>query len=431
MDNLREIARDGLNELLKAGAGKAACSLTLIDKQELNVDLGEPNLLRTIFDASVNLVAIKDQKKGSTAVNRTDRSALRQAAADVLAIATAAAPDEAHDIAEAQPPAEFSSGGSRPDLDKMYSRMKELLREVGARYPRVVIRQAILDFTRTKKYFLNSNGVDFVTSKGIYRCLVFFCSREGERISSFNITGFSLKDLEQELLDCGSLDTLLRQSTEQITTHPLQGKFTGEVIITPDCLEDLIGFLTGAISDGPFISGTSIYRDKLNRQVAAPLFSLHSRPLDNEICDGYFVTADGYAARNSTIVEKGVLKSFLLSLYGSRKTGRPRAANDGGAYVVDPGETDFSDMVRSVEKGILLARFSGGEPSENGDFAGVAKNSYLIEGGEIKYPLSESMISGNFAELLMNITAVSRERINFGNAILPWISASGVTVSGK
>jgi len=33
--------------------------------------------------------------------------------------------------------------------------------------------------------------------------------------------------------------------------------------------------------------------------------------------------------------------------------------------------------------------------------------------------------------LLMNITAVSRERINFGNAILPWISASGVTVSGK
>ena len=257
---------------------------------------------------------------------------------------------------------------------------------MGPGTPRVVIRQAILDFTRTKKYFLNSNGVDFVTSKGIYRCLVFFCSREGERISSFNITGFSLKDLEQELLDCGSLDTLLRQSTEQITTHPLQGKFTGEVIITPDCLEDLIGFLTGAISDGPFISGTSIYRDKLNRQVAAPLFSLHSRPLDNEICDGYFVTADGYAARNSTIVEKGVLKSFLLSLYGSRKTGRPRAANDGGAYVVDPGETDFSDMVRSVEKGILLARFSGESPARTAILRAWPKTATSSKAGRSNTP---------------------------------------------
>ena len=89
----------------------------------------------------------------------------------------------------------------------MYSRMKEMLREIAARYPQVMVRQAILDFTRTENYFLNSNGVDFVTRKGIYRCMVFFSSREGERVSSFNITGFSLKDLEQSLLGCGSLDT--------------------------------------------------------------------------------------------------------------------------------------------------------------------------------------------------------------------------------
>jgi PmbA protein len=431
MENLKQIVRDGLDELLKAGADKARCSLTLTDKHELNVDLGEFSLLRTTFDTSVDLAAIKDAKKGSTAINRSDRPALRQAAADVLDIAAASAPDEAHDIAAAGPPAEFSSGSSRPDPDKMYSRMKEMLREIAARYPQVMVRQAILDFTRTENYFLNSNGVDFVTRKGIYRCMVFFSSREGERVSSFNITGFSLKDLEQSLLGCGSLDTLLRQSTEQIVTQPLQGKFVGEVIITPDCLGDLLGFLTGAIGDGPLISGTSIYRDQLDQQIAAPNFSLHSRPLSDEICDGYFVTADGYAAQNCTIVENGVLKSFLLSLYGSRKTGRPRAVNDGGAFVVDPGETAFDDMVSSVKKGILLARFSGGDPNENGDFAGVAKNSYLIEDGEIKDPLSESMISGNFAEMLKNITAISRERIDFGNAILPWIAVSGVTVSGK
>jgi PmbA protein len=41
------------------------------------------------------------------------------------------------------------------------------------------------------------------------------------------------------------------------------------------------------------------------------------------------------------------------------------------------------------------------------------------------------MISGNIAEMLRSITAVSRERIDFGMAIMPWISMPGVTVSGK
>lgn len=431
MEKAKKIARDGLNALLKAGAEKAQCRFTQTTTDELNVDLGELSLLRTTFDTRVDLAAIKERKKGSTSLNRSDGAALQEAAAAVIGVAAASAPDEAHEIAAAQPPAEFRAGASRPDREKIYQRMKELLYEIGLRYPRIMVRQAILDFTRTESSFLNSNGVDFFTGKGIYRVSVFFSSREGERVSSFNITGFSLKDLERSLLDCGSLDTLLRQSTEQLVTRPLQGKFVGQVIITPDCLGDLLGFLTGAIGDGPLISGTSIYRDRLESLIAAPTFTLHSRPAGGEIGDGYFVTADGYAAGDCTIVEKGILKSFLLSLYGSRKTGFPRAVNDGGAFVVDPGETAVEEMVRSVKRGILLARFSGGVPGENGDFAGVAKNSYLIEDGEIKYPLSETMIAGNFAGIFKNITAVSREQIDFGSAILPWVAASGVTVSGK
>ncbi|NLA10763.1 MAG: TldD/PmbA family protein [Firmicutes bacterium] len=431
MEKPTEIAREGLAALLGAGAEKAQCRFTQTTTDELNVDLGECSLLRTTFDTHIDLAAIKDRRKGSTSLNRSGGPALQEAAAAVIGLAAASAPDEAHEIAPAQPAAVFTAGASRPDRDKLYSRLKELLHEIGARYPRIMVRQAILDFTRTESALVNSNGVDFVTRKGIYRASVFFSSREGERVSSFNITGFSSRDLERSLLECGSLDTLLRQSTEQLVTRPLQGKFVGEVIITPDCLGDLLAFLSGAIGDGPLISGTSIYRDRLGKRIAAPVFSLHSRPAGGEICDGYFVTADGYAAGDLTIVENGVLKSFLLSLYGSRKTGLPRAVNDGSAFVVDPGETAFEEMVRSVKRGLLLARFSGGVPGESGDFAGVAKNSYLIEDGEIKYPLSETMIAGNFAEIFKSITAVSRERIDFGSALLPWVAASGVTVSGK
>ncbi len=45
--------------------------------------------------------------------------------------------------------------------------------------------------------------------------------------------------------------------------------------------------------------------------------------------------------------------------------------------------------------------------------------------------LDETMVSGNFQELLRNIHAVSRERINFGDSSYPFVAASGVTISSK
>ncbi|HHW19027.1 MAG TPA: TldD/PmbA family protein [Firmicutes bacterium] len=431
MRDPKKLAKSGLDALLKAGAEKAQCLLSLTDKHEMNVDAGELSLFRTTFDTRLSMTAIKGQKKGSSSVNKADSESIEKAAAEALAIADASQPDEANDIAAYQVPQEFSAGSDSPDFDRMHYRLKELLNTVRARYPKIVLRQAYLDFTRERRYLVNSNGVDFVSTKGVYRCFIIFSSRDGEKVSSFNYTGVAMKDLEKEIIECGSIDILLRQSTEQIITRSVGTKFVGDVIVAPDCLEDVLGFLTASISDRPVISGTSIYKDKLNQPVASPLLTVHSKPVSDEICDGYFLTQDGYAARNSTIVDRGILRTFLLSLYGSRKTGKERSVNDGRAFVVEPGHTSFEDMVKAVKKGILLVRFSGGRPNENGDFAGVAKNSYYIEDGEIKYPISETMISGNFAQMLRNITAVSSERIDYGFAVLPWVAFSGVVISGK
>ncbi len=52
-------------------------------------------------------------------------------------------------------------------------------------------------------------------------------------------------------------------------------------------------------------------------------------------------------------------------------------------------------MVISIDRGLLLCRFSGGNPFSSGDFSGVAKNSYYIENGEVKYPVSKTVVTGN------------------------------------
>jgi PmbA protein len=177
------------------------------------------------------------------------------------------------------------------------------------------------------------------------------------------------------------------------------------------------------------ISGTSIYEGKAGEIVASPHLSLHAMPLSDDMASGYWITGDGYKANNSTIVDKGQLLTYLLSLYGANRMGLPRAVNSGGCYVVDAGAQEYESMIGDVSEGILITRFSGGRPNDRGDFSGVAKNSYYIKDGKLAYPIKETTVSGNLATLLQSIDAVSRERLNFGNSILPWVKATGITVS--
>ena len=271
--------------------------------------------------------------------------------------------------------------------------------------------------------------MDITATTGFYSFRATVTAKDGKNSSSMNGSGIYAQQIKQPLYQYADMDAVLKETTEQINTQPLPSKFAGEVIVAPSCLPDFVAFLTGHLRDHYLITENSIFKDKLNEPIADGKFTLHSKPVSDELEAGYFFTDDGHVTQNSTIIEKGVLRTFLLTLYGANKTGRERAVNNGHFFVVDPGNIEFVEMVKSVKKGILLHRFSGGYPSENGDFSGVAKNSYYIEDGEIKYPLIETMVSGNIADLLQSIKNISRERINYGWGIYPWMQVDGVTIS--
>ena len=99
--------------------------------------------------------------------------------------------------------------------------------------------------------------------------------------------------------------------------------------------------------------------------------------------------------------------------------------------VVDAGDKTLDEVISTVNKGIIMGGFSGGEPGVNGDFSGVAKNSFLIENGKIKCALSETMVNGNLAEMFNNIRAISKEQICDGGSVLPYIAVDGIVISGK
>lgn len=431
MSDRKQIAKYCIDALLNGGAQKAQCALHDNTKHELYVDGGEISLLRTTTSTSVSLTGIVDDRKGSTSISKTDAESLDCAVQSVIEFAKASNPDTANDISAKHSAMTFQAGPEEPDLELMYDRIRSLLDHAHSNYPTLLLNELSLEFVFNNSYFLNSNSVDFVANQGRYDCSICFASKDGKKASSLNYTGFSARDLDRPLHEVGSVDTLLKQSGEQTRTQDLPAKAVGDIIISPDCMGTFIWFIVGMIGNNAMVSGTSIFKDKLNEQIADSQLTLHSRPVSNEISSGYFFTEDGYEAQNSTIIDKGMLRTFLLDLYGAKKTGHPKAVNSGDAYVIDAGSHSYGELVSSVEKGILLGRFSGGYPSANGDFSGVAKNSYYIENGKIQYPLSETMISGNLSVLLKSIKRISRERIDFGEGIFPWIQVSGITISGK
>jgi PmbA protein len=129
------------------------------------------------------------------------------------------------------------------------------------------------------------------------------------------------------------------------------------------------------------------------------------------------------------VLDNGRLTQLCPSLYGSRKTGLPHrpVASDGWELLA--GETPLADIVAAVQRGAIVDRLSMGSPAPNGDFSGVIKNSFLIENGHAGAALAETMISGNVAQMLKDVVAVSRERIDSGSDALPWLRISGLHFS--
>ena len=115
-------------------------------------------------------------------------------------------------------------------------------------------------------------------------------------------------------------------------------------------------------------------------------------------------------------------------MYTSQKTGIDRRKSVGGYFTVEAGDTSFEDILSSIEEGILINRYSGGNAGASGELSGIAKNSFYIKNGKIAGAARETVISANLSDMLMNIKAISKEKVNDGGSELPYIAFDNVTI---
>ncbi|MCL2079882.1 MAG: TldD/PmbA family protein [Oscillospiraceae bacterium] len=429
----QEIAEYVLDELKKAGAQKASCAIASGRKEEFNIEANKFTLLRTLFDDALSVKALYDGRKGVAAVNKLDKDSIDGAIGQCIALAKAGTPDEAEDIAEKIENKGFSRTIGGSDMNKLFSRTKEYLQQVQDEYPKIILEGVTSAFNAGEGIYANSNGVMFTDESEGYGFSSSFVAKDGEKSSSLSGFGAGMLNLDMPLIAVGLHRTMIEESVKSLDTRMVDGKYVGKVIVTPQCDDMIWGTIIDCfLSDRSLIEGTSRWKDRLGKKVADKKLTLRAVPLHPGIIGGERFTRDGYESFDADLISGGILESFALSLYGANKTGNKRAKNTAfGNIEIAPGDVALCDMIKSIDKGILLNRFAGAAPGPGGDVSGVAKNSFLIENGAITDALSETMVSFNIVDILQDITAISKERVEDGSSILPWCCFDGITISGK
>ena len=426
-----DIANYTLDALKKAGADKASCSLSNSRKDEFNAEANKFSLLRTLFDDELILKAIKKNRKGVIIINKLDRASIDKAVTDCVALAESALPEEAEDIAEKIENKTFDQSIGGSDMGLLFSRTKDFVEQVQDEYPKIILESLMSLYWNKQTVYLNSNGVEFNQNNECYHMNTMFTAKDNEKTSSFNIYSAYLSSLALPFMDLDMHRTLLSESEQSLNPRTIEGKFTGKVIVTPACYDMIWETIVDCfLCERALIEGTSRWKDALGTKVADSGLTFSIVPLHPDIVAGERFTPDGYESQNMDFIRDGILKSFALSLYGSRKTGKPRALTLSRNIEVLPGKTPLAEMIKGIDRGILLNRFSGASPGSSGDVSGVAKNSFLIENGKIAGAINETMISFNIADVLGKID-ISSERCKNGNGIIPWCCFDGVTISGK
>lgn len=419
-------AERALERMRAHGFAHAQVSAAHSLKSEVNIAHNEPSLLRSTESTKLTLIGIVDQRRASVEVPALeDGEALEARLAGLLADVRSAPADEANAVSSDQR-ATIAQGPQRADLDALRGAARSLLDFRAGRAGKVIVDECFVSHRRRRWQTLTSGGSHLSASVGWYEASVFCVARDGKAASSFNAAFGTADSLDGELAGRFGIDEMMRDTERQVRPRPIGAPFVGSVVLAPTAVEDLLTWLLGQLGDAQLIARTSLYRDKAGQQVASPLLSLGSRFAAPGVAA---ISADAFATPPVEILAAGTLRCLLPTLYGSRKTGLPHVPVADGGWDLAAGSTRRDEMISGVPRGALVGRLSMGRPASNGDFSGVVKNSFLIEGGRIGDALSETMISGNVAGMLREVDAVSSERIDCGTTRLPWLRVPGLHFS--
>ena len=165
--------------------------------------------------------------------------------------------------------------------------------------------------------------------------------------------------------------------------------------------------------------GSSVFAGKLGQAVAAECVTA----IDDGTTPGKWGTTafddEGTPTQKTVLIEKGVLKSYMVDRLGAVKTGygltgsgrresyRNAPTSRMRNTYIDAGSDSFDDMVASVDRGLYAKKMGGGSVNPGtGEFNFAVVEGYLIEKGKLAGPVRGASLIGFGPQIIQRITMV-------------------------
>lgn len=211
-------------------------------------------------------------------------------------------------------------------------------------------------------------------------------------------------------------------------------------VFEPDVVATLLSLLAYAVSGKSLAEGKSRLADRLGQRVASDLVTivddatrpngLASRPFD----------AEGTPSRRVTVVERGVLRSFLHNTETARRTGQAPTGHAARSYASTLGVAPTNLVLEPgagvpAGDGVVVTDLMGVHAGANPITGDVSVQAMGLEvvGGE-RVPVDDFAVSFNLFELLERIEAVGDDLTWFPKGAMiaaPSVAVADLSFAGR
>jgi len=257
--------------------------------------------------------------------------------------------------------------------------------------------------------------------------------------------GRDLTDFSPEKLARSTVYTCLTYLTAK--TIP-SGKMA--VLFSPIAAIELFSAFAGIFFAERAQKGFSMLGNKVGESIASPVVTIHDDGICKNSIGSVPFDSEGVPCGNKIVIDKGILLTLLYNLKSAEK-GRTTSTGNGFKpnfrapvetactnFYVEPSDISLEQMISGLSYGINITELKGlhsGANSITGDFS-LSASGLLIEHGQITRPVEQIVVSGNFYDLLHNITLVGNDLRfgmpeSLGTIGMPSILVCNLAIAGK
>ncbi len=447
-DGYSQLAMDLLAKAKRGGATEADIIIADGETFSVQVRLGAVDRLTKAREKHLGLRVFVGKRSASTSTSDFTADSLNQLVAETCILAKAVVEDQVSGL-----PAADQLAGAKPDLD-LYDPTR-LNTEQQIELAKRVEAAAM----STDERVTNSEGGDFDSSSG----RVVLGNSHGflgeYQSSSFSMsvspvatdpeTGAMQRDswyaVQRKFAKLDSPEAVGLEAARR-TVRKLGAKKVATqrvpVVFDSETAGSLMGNLCSAVSGYSLYKGASFLAGQLDKSLAPEYVTVYddgrvvgglgSRPFDGE----------GLPTRKTTVVERGILKSYLLDTYSGRKLGLASTGNASRSvgenpsvaptnFYLAPGTKTAQDIIKTVKQGLYVTDLIGfGINMVTGDYSRGAAG-FWIEGGELAYPVEEITIAGNLRDMFSGIEMIGSDLVFRGRIASPTVKIAEMMLAGS